>query len=730
MRIIKLAILFLLLAAQTQAQTGSDEEYDSLKTVFYSLDNGDTSKLRICKQIASGLNNLDSTVAWAERLVDVAQYQSEPLMMAYGYFYKSWAYYYGHDYSHSIQEGLKSLLIADSLKNNDLKFKVTLMIGHNYFSMKDYEGSDDFYLNALEMARLEGDTAKICQCMRHIADTYTNKSMYANASDMYEQVYAIDSVRGNLDDMRRDYHGIVYILICQYLDKFTDQDISLILKAKEYLKKIEMIDTKSVYSKYNVLKAYFFIMLSEFQYYDYQGARRAEVLDTMRNFVYTAREYSSYINLGASAAFDDVQLANYLIASREYKEAKRVIDSLRVLVDSDSATYYTLSPDVNLALDYYYKSLGDMDSAYYFKTKYFEYQLLELSPDYAVQATQNWERAQFQDKIRQREQRIEERQRVINRVLFVAGVVVVFLVVDYLRKRRHNNVLNGKNRELIQQKEEIRAQNEEISKINMQITSSINYASLIQRAVMPKDEYLKSMFTDYFLIYKPLQIVAGDFYWANMIGRYNILVCADSTGHGVPGAFVSMLGISLLNDIVPTMIFQECRAADILNELRDRLMYCLGQSRQLYDEDKLENKDGIDLSIIMMDTELGRVQYAGANRPLWIFRKNGKLDTFKPDRMPIGLYLGEERSFMNHLVDVERGDVLYMFSDGIIDQFGFLDDSHQTYKRFSTKQFISLISRIGHLPLAEQKLSIENALLQWQNGHPQSDDIIVIGVEV
>ena len=239
---------------------------------------------------------------------------------------------------------------------------------------------------------------------------------------------------------------------------------------------------------------------------------------------------------------------------------------------------------------------------------------------------------------------------------------------------------------------------------------------------------MSDLFGDYFLIYRPLDIVAGDFYWASQIGRYKILVCADCTGHGVPGAFVSMLGISLLNE-VSSHISDTCNAACILDDLRTKLMNSLGQSKKKYENGTIYSMDGMDLVMVVMEDGSNVVQFAGAYRPLWIWR-NGELIQLKPDKMPIGLYLGSEKNFTNHELEVFPGDVLYMFSDGIPDQFGFVDDSRTRCKHFSTKKLAKLITDIGHLPLTEQKSRIEHEVDIWKNGYKQLDDNILIGVRV
>ncbi|MCQ2252285.1 MAG: SpoIIE family protein phosphatase [Bacteroidales bacterium] len=722
-------IVFLLAANDIIAQNIEDDEFDSLKTVFYSLKDSDTSKLSICKEITVGLINLDSTIVWANKLAAISKIQNRGIEEGYALFYKAWAYYYKEDHNSSIDCSFKSLLVADSLSDSFLKVKNYLNIGNNYFSLPNYSGCAEFYLMSLELSRVLNDTSNICLSMRNLADTYSNKSMYSKAYEIYNELILIDSTRQNNPDMRRNYYGVVYVMLSEYFDKFIDQDVDLLLKAKRYILKADSIPTKSYYSRYVVLKPFFVILLSELQYYKYKGNRRKQILDSMANIVSQAKEYAQIIDLGPEALYNDICQVNYYVSLGNYPRAKYLIDSIQNLISHDSIIGHSFQADLDLARDYYFTQLGIIDSAYYYKTRYFQKQINSLSIDNAVKSSLDFAQSRFNSQIQEREQRNEQRRRLLIYWLLGLGVVILFIVWDYIRKNKHNKLLNDKNAELVQQREEIAAQNEEISQKNIQITASISYASLIQQAALPSAEVMDSMFSDYFLIFRPLAIVAGDFYWVFKSGDTRVFVCADCTGHGVPGAFVSMLGISLLNEIVPNQIVNNGNAASTLNELKQKLMRSLGQSRELYEQDLPVNKDGMDLSIIIINQESQQLQYAGANRPLWMWH-NGELLQTKPDKMPIGLHLGEERSFTNHILDITAGDIIYLFSDGITDQFGYLDSAHKTYKRYSTKRLFNLISEIAVLPLSEQKTRIEQSVDQWKNGHPQCDDNILIGIRI
>jgi len=243
--------------------------------------------------------------------------------------------------------------------------------------------------------------------------------------------------------------------------------------------------------------------------------------------------------------------------------------------------------------------------------------------------------------------------------------------------------------------------------------------------------------SEYFIFFKPRDIVSGDFYWFYAEENYLYLAAADCTGHGVPGAFMSMLGISLLNKIVGEQNILHPHL--ILNELRSQIKSSLHQTGKA-----LENKDGMDISFCRIDLNTQMLEYSGANNPLYIVQNttdlisdvntmhrniNNKylvLTEIKADKMPIGVYLKEKDSFTNHQVALTKGDTIYLFSDGYIDQFG-----GDTGRKFLAKTFKNLLLDINNLPLGNQQEIINETYLNWVGAdHEQLDDIIVIGFKL
>jgi serine phosphatase RsbU (regulator of sigma subunit) len=244
--------------------------------------------------------------------------------------------------------------------------------------------------------------------------------------------------------------------------------------------------------------------------------------------------------------------------------------------------------------------------------------------------------------------------------------------------------------------------------------ASLRYAGIIQKALMPDYEMLKGLLMDFFVLFLPRDIVSGDFYYV-MRNRQNICIAAgDCTGHGVPGALLSILGISFLNEILQQR--SDCKANRVLNLMREKVMRALHQTGE-----KSVTMDSIDIALCIVDTDNDTMQYAGANRPL-IMVRNGELVEFKPDKMTIGLAPLREQTFTNQIVEVFPGDSFYLFSDGFADQFG-----EQTDKKFKLKNLKRIISSVAGLPMALQKETIESTFMDWKGNTQQVDDVLVFG---
>jgi serine phosphatase RsbU (regulator of sigma subunit) len=293
--------------------------------------------------------------------------------------------------------------------------------------------------------------------------------------------------------------------------------------------------------------------------------------------------------------------------------------------------------------------------------------------------------------------------------------------------------------EIQQQKEEIEAQRDtleeqrnmlseinehlqkaynEIDQQKKHITDSIYYARRIQNAILPPPEYVQELVPECFILYKPKDIVSGDFYWFTTKDDKIMFAAVDCTGHGVPGAFMSIVGHNQLNYAVN--VIGARKPSDILDELNSGVTDTLRQSRG-----KTSIKDGMDIALCVYEPKKYKLQYASAYRPLIIIRGE-EIFEFKGDKFPIGAFVDEElQHFENHEFDVQKGDMIYMFSDGYPDQFGGKDGG-----KFLIKKFRELLVSVREKSVEEQRVIIEETFHDWKGPLEQVDDILVIGVRI
>jgi len=247
--------------------------------------------------------------------------------------------------------------------------------------------------------------------------------------------------------------------------------------------------------------------------------------------------------------------------------------------------------------------------------------------------------------------------------------------------------------------------------------ASLRYAGIIQQALMPDPSWLKGLFRDYFVLFLPRDIVSGDFYYVFSKRQYLCIAAGDCTGHGVPGALLSILGISFLNEILQSKI--EPKANRILNLMREKVMKALHQTGE-----KSGTLDSIDIGLCIFESSSGTLQFSGANRPL-IMVRNGELTEYKPDKMTIGLAPLTEHPFTNQVINVKPGDSFYMFSDGYSDQFGELTD-----KKFKHKHLKRVIESVAGYQMKRQKEVLESTFLEWKGSSQQIDDVLIFGFQI
>ncbi len=372
--------------------------------------------------------------------------------------------------------------------------------------------------------------------------------------------------------------------------------------------------------------------------------------------------------------------------------------------------------------------------------------------------------------IKEKEKRLKEQKRSLklqnveiklqkNIILITIIFVIILLILSYLINRalkenkritgqlkQRNEEINLQKDQIEEQAEEIKQQRdwaiqkgEELAEKNKDIQDSIYYALRIQQALLPSLKILISSYSEYFAFYKPRDIVSGDFYWTTEKDGKSVVVAADCTGHGVPGAFMSMLGIAFLNQIVKNL--NKIETGQILILQREMIIKSLKQDIK----ESGSSRDGMDMSIIIYDPKTKILQYSGAYNSIYIIsdekpkiiegfdeyrivdtdNEKNKLYEIKADRMPIGIYYTENKDFLTKKVKLKQGDQIYMFSDGFSDLYNYAQKA-----KYNTKKFKQLLLSISNLPMKEQENKIESAYEDWLGEGKQIDDILVLGLKI
>ncbi len=469
-----------------------------------------------------------------------------------------------------------------------------------------------------------------------------------------------------------------------------------------------------------------------------------EALDLYRDLNDYSAMADVYILLGEIKTHQEA----YARANNYLKEALSISEEMQ-LFKPLAKTYRAWSR--------YYQKQGQYRTALEYQAKYQEirdtlhtYEMDRLNEELDFRL--DMERESNAQKIQQvytlweQQKQLEEARTRNRNILLLASLFILLLLAVFavyvfraLRlKQRANRMLREQKEEIEAHKDEIEAQRDEITgqkniledqknileEQKKAITSSIQYASRIQSAILPKDETIQHFLPKHFILFKPRDIVSGDFYWMDTRGNRLVVAAVDCTGHGVPGSIMSMLGSSLLNEILST--YGEIRANEILDELRDRVILALHQTGR-----EGEAKDGMDMSLCVFDQDRKHVQFAGAHNSLYFVRE-GELTEIKGDRMPIGISMWAAKPFTRHDLDLKKGDALYMFSDGYIDQFGGVKG-----KKFMATRFKEVLLEVQDRIMFEQKQVLERELDHWMNPpekpelkYEQVDDILVMGIKI
>ncbi len=748
-----LIVLFVVLATPYILAQDDDAQLDSMINQLAFLP-ADTNKLALLNKISYEHYCVDSVEKYAQEQLQLAQTLHHQYYEAKALGYLYWCNFHYNDFVKANDYAFKAIVVGEAMGNKRIVASNYLNLGITYAMMQDATQADNYYHKALDIFTQMADSVQMCEVLRNIGYNNSIYEMYDASEECYQRALDIDMRRENIESVSEDLLGLGNLYYSQYASML-EPDRVLLQKAKQYyLQALDYaLQINYDYSYFIVYAELPLVMISELDQEKYDDERCTQLLDSCKTLINNG--YIKAKKFGYETDKMDIDFAciSYLVKAHEYDRALQMLDSLNVLFDSSPETYKNQRAKYYNALSMYNREKGNYKQAYQAQIKYEYYYRQNRKKDYEITARINMAQAQFNDQLNQQYQRELTLQSEAdkNAIISAAAIVVLLLVSaltmviarSYIRSKRNNALLDAKNIELEQQKEETLAQNEclalqnqqieqqnqIITQVNNEITDSINYASIIQRAALPSEQLLNSIFSEHMVVYKPRNIVSGDFYWATQTDHYKMIAVADCTGHGVPGAFLSMLGMSILDYLAlnEEKNTTTINAGQMLDHLRELFKQSLHQSDNT-------NHDGIDMALLIINNATYEAYYAGAFRPI-IVAHNDDLTLYPADRMPIGIHYNEVEHFTNNVIQLYPSDIVYLYSDGITDQFGYPDDSYKE-KKFTARRLIQLLNNIKTLSLHVQKTQIENTISKWTTTADglhhceQTDDAVLIGIRI
>lgn len=609
-----------------------------------------------------------------------------------------------------------ALRISVLLRDEKSKARSYINLGAALGAQNNYDKALSSYLEGLKIREKLGDKKGIANADRNIGDLFTGQKNYEMA---FKYLNSAVRIYQELDNKQ----GLVHTYNSLGKAYYSRNDFE---KALEYFLKVQVLSTQindlpGISAAVNNIGSVYL----ELQEYDKALASYESALKLMEENDDKEGVAISFNNLG-------------YVYEKKGDYDKAIEFQEKSLALAKDLNVKTLINNAYSGLAQAYEKLSDYRNAYKYRTLSSDLKDTIFDIESNRNITEMQTRFDTEKKEKENEilrQRVEiqtldnKRQRlfIYSAVicLVLLGALSFFVFRSYRIKRRANIKLARQNQEIEEKNAELRLAYTEIEQKsclleerNKDITDSIKYAQRIQQAILPTSHFANEFRDKGFILYKPKDIVSGDFYWLEKRSGKYLVAAVDCTGHGVPGAFMSIVGHNLLNQIVNESGIT--RPADILTELSRGVTDTL---KQKVEEDSV--RDGMDLAICTIDYRNMILEYAGAYNPLWLVR-DGHMIEVKADKSPIGAFMDETiHNFTNHRIDLLPGDTLYMFSDGYADQFG-----GPTGKKFKYKNFKELVLSIHKNKMADQCSILDHTIEAWRGDLEQVDDIMVMGIRI
>lgn len=686
----------------------STTEIDSLVLLLKSTNNEE--KINILNALSEKYLtvNVDKSLSYAIQARDVAQAIGDETLLGKAYINIAKSYYSKSDNDKALTYLNKSFLIFESANKPDIMAAVYNTYANIYMDMANYEKALNFNLKSLKIREEIEDLAGASSSLINIGRVYYTLGNLEKAQEYYLKSLSIKEKINDFDGQGSCYNNLANIAI----DK---KDYTTALK---HLEKALDIKTQAGNKRgMSYILNGFGTVYSALKKYDKAREYYLKSYDIKKELSDHRGQAGALSNIGTTYFFmnDFDHAIKYFrqgLQEAELSGAKDFVLSFH----QNLAESYTKLKDYKSAAESYAKILELKDS------------VLSIETTKSMQEMQSkfdFEKQEKEIKILKQEKEIQDldvaRTKLIKNgfiVGFILLLIIAFIIYNrYQVKQKANQKLEIQQKEILNKNEELNLAYAQIESKNKDITDSIKYAKRIQEAILPSSEFA-ALIKDGFILYKPKDIVSGDFYWLAQKNNLLYIAAVDCTGHGVPGAFMSIVGHNLLNQAVNEQNIT--LPSEILNEVNKGITNTLRQY-----ESESTVKDGMDIALCSINMGTLELQYAGAYNPLWIIQA-GEFKEVTPDKFPIGAFVGEKmNSFSNNTIQLNKGDKIYMFTDGFADQFGGAKG-----KKFKYKQLQDLLVKNASLKMTEQKELLENTFNKWIGSLEQVDDVLIIGIQV
>jgi serine phosphatase RsbU (regulator of sigma subunit)/Tfp pilus assembly protein PilF len=626
----------------------------------------------------------------------------------------------------------KSLEINEKIDNKPGIASSQTNIGNILQLQGNYSHAIEYYMKALKTKEELNEKIGIADAYNNIGALYEKQNAYELAEKNYEQALMIYIA---VDEKRKSGMALHNLGYLQSQQKNFNKAMDYFERSLEV--KRDYGDKQGIGSTLLQIGEIYFEQGNQKMAFDY-------FMKSLNIFNELGNKYR-VIQAKISLAKLNYQTGKY---AQTIAELKPMLKSEALLPQDKKSVYHILSQA--------FFKIQNINQAYYFQNLYITLKdslgkientksILRLQLDYDYQKKQK-ELELIKEKQRLHDLAELNKRKMVIIILLVCLVAFLLIVIlvyrGYLEKRKDNKILQGQKKEielinekLIHYQEELLSQKEDLEvqkrlvinqrdlleEKNIRINESIQYAKRIQTLLLPTEETLKNAFTDCFVLFKPKDIVSGDFYWYKNVNGQIIVAVADCTGHGVPGAFISLLNMSFLDEIIDAGI---TNPSAILGCARDKIKKVLHEHTS-----KNEPRDGMDIGICVIDIAKNTLQYSGAYHSLLILSSDTKeqdgLKEFLGDKMPIGAHIKTEKPFTLYTHKIEKGDKFYLYTDGYTDQFGGTFD-----RKFLTRKFKDMLIMAKNESMQNQKHIMLQNLDLWMDGREQVDDILVFGFAV